>query len=59
MIAILQLRRKFTGIGSKGFCAVKLKRRFIGVELKEAYYRVAVRNLTNSARNAVDLFDVA
>jgi DNA modification methylase len=35
----------FTGIGSEGFCSLKLNRRFVGIELKESYFRQAVRNL--------------
>jgi DNA modification methylase len=35
----------FLGIGSEGWVALKLKRRFIGTELKPAYYRQAVKNL--------------
>lgn len=35
----------FAGIGSEGYQAVKMGRRFIGFELKESYYRQAVLNL--------------
>jgi hypothetical protein len=35
----------FMGVGSEVFGAVKLGRRGIGVELKDSYYRQAVRNL--------------
>jgi DNA modification methylase len=35
----------FAGIGSEGYVAVELGRRFIGIELKESYYRQAVANL--------------
>jgi len=35
----------FTGIGSEGYVAIEEKRRFIGAELKESYYRQAVANL--------------
>lgn len=35
----------FAGIGSEGYVAVKEGRRFTGVELKESYYKAAVRNL--------------
>lgn len=40
----------FAGVGSEGVTAVKLGRRFIGVELKPAYYRVATRNLQDAER---------
>lgn len=43
----------FAGIGSEGVVAVKLKRRFLGVELKDTYWRTACRNLTETeAENA-------
>lgn len=35
----------FMGIGSEGYVAVKDDRRFIGVELKEAYFAVAENNM--------------
>lgn len=35
----------FAGIGSEGYVAVEMGRRFVGVELKESYYRQAVNNL--------------
>lgn len=48
----------FMGIGSEGYCALKMNRRFIGIELKEAYWRQAVNNL-NGAAGQSDLFMVA
>jgi DNA modification methylase len=36
---------KFAGVGSEGHEAVKAGRKFIGIELKPAYYRQAVKNL--------------
>ena len=35
----------FAGIGSEGYISLKIKRKFIGVELKQSYYRQAVKNL--------------
>lgn len=35
----------FMGIGSEGYVAVKDDRRFIGIELKEAYFTVAENNM--------------
>jgi len=35
----------FAGIGSEGYQAIILRRRFIGIELKPEYYKVAGRNL--------------
>ena len=39
----------FAGIGSEGYVALKNRRRFIGIELKESYYKQAAINLTNAA----------
>ena len=49
----------FMGIGSEGFCAMKLKRKFIGVELKESYFRQACRNIAAAEKSAESLFDYA
>lgn len=35
----------FAGIGSEGYVSLGLGRKFVGVELKESYYRQAVANL--------------
>ena len=35
----------FAGIGSEGFTALKMGRRFVGCELKPSYYKQAVANL--------------
>lgn len=35
----------FMGIGSEGVCSLKAGRKFVGVELKESYYRQAVESL--------------
>lgn len=48
----------FMGIGSEGFMSVKAKRRFIGTELKEAYWRQACVNLAGAAAQG-DMFHVA
>lgn len=39
----------FMGIGSEGFCAVAMNRKFIGVELKPQYWRQAVDNIKSQA----------
>lgn len=51
----------FMGIGSEGYVALKLGRRFIGAELKESYFRQAVKNLATAAAQAAapTLFDLA
>lgn len=47
----------FTGIGSEGFCAVKMDRRFIGSELKKEYYELAIKNINDAASfNQKDMF---
>jgi len=38
----------FLGIGSEGYQALKMGRRFIGTELKPAYFRQAVKNLVQA-----------
>lgn len=40
----------FAGIGSEGFEAIKMGRRFVGVELKDSYFRQAVANLQRAER---------
>ena len=35
----------FMGIGSEGYKAIEMERKFIGIELKESYYNCAVKNL--------------
>lgn len=47
----------FMGIGSEGYCALKAKRRFVGVELKEQYFMQAARTLTDVEASAATLFD--
>ena len=41
----------FAGIGSEGFVALEEGRKFVGAELKETYYRQAVRNLESALRS--------
>jgi DNA modification methylase len=47
----------FMGIGSEGVTAVKLKRRFIGVELKDSYWRQACQFIDAEDRESRTLFD--
>lgn len=54
----------FMGIGSEGYVALKTGRKFVGVELKESYYRQAIKYLAEAERdrasgNLLDLMDVA
>ena len=47
----------FMGIGSEGYVATKLKRKFVGVELKESYWRQAVKHLQGVEAQSATLFD--
>lgn len=49
----------FNGIGSTGYQAVKMMRRYIGFELKPEYAKQADRNLKDAAASMGDLFGVA
>lgn len=46
----------FTGIGSEGYCAVKMGRKFIGTELKPAYYNLACQNIEDGRKEQQGLF---
>lgn len=46
----------FTGIGSEGYVALKMGRKFIGAELKRSYWEQACRNLENAKREQGGLF---
>lgn len=47
----------FTGIGSEGYVALSMGRRFVGVELKKSYFDQAAKNLAGVITNqAQDLF---
>jgi hypothetical protein len=41
----------FMGIGSEGYCAIEMGRRFIGAELKRSYFEQACRNLVAAKVN--------
>lgn len=51
----------FAGIGSEGYKAIEMDRRFIGIELKSSYYNEALKNLKQAVyeRNnkSLSLFD--
>jgi DNA modification methylase len=38
----------FAGIGSEGYESLRKQRKFIGIELKESYYKSAIKNLNNA-----------
>lgn len=46
----------FTGVGSEGYVSVKLGRKFVGTELKEAYWKQAVQYIESAEKNSLDLF---
>jgi DNA modification methylase/superfamily II DNA or RNA helicase len=48
----------FLGIGSEAYQAVRFNRKAIGIELKESYYNIAVKNLQDAEMKykSVDLF---
>jgi DNA methylase/Helicase conserved C-terminal domain len=46
----------FLGVGSEGYTAVKMGRRFIGSELKPSYFDQAVKNMEDASRETMDLF---
>ena len=47
---------RFMGIGSEGYVALEMRRKFIGVELKESYFKQAVGNLAAVTEKGRDLF---
>ena len=50
----------FMGIGSEGYVAIEMGRRFVGVELKASYFKQACANLAGATAKTEDLFtDVA
>lgn len=54
----------FMGIGSEGWGALKCRRKFVGFELKESYYRQAIKNLqhqsdTSSGADLIDQMNAA
>jgi DNA modification methylase len=48
----------FTGIGSEGYCAVKMGRKFIGTELKPQYWKLAVENIKDAYNDQAGLFSM-
>lgn len=50
----------FDGIGSTGYQALMMRRKHVGVELKESYWKLAVENCTQAEENAsseISIFD--
>jgi superfamily II DNA or RNA helicase len=46
----------FAGIGSEGYCAVKMNRRFVGTELKKQYFDLACLNIEDASKEQMGLF---
>jgi len=46
----------FAGIGSEGYCALQMGRKFIGSELKPSYFQIAKENLSTAVSGNLDLF---
>lgn len=46
----------FMGIGSEGVMSIQHGRKFVGVELKESYWKQACRNLIDAEASAASLF---
>jgi DNA modification methylase len=49
----------FAGIGSEGYIALEEGRRFIGIELKESYFKQAENNLKRAVAKNLNLFNYA
>ena len=49
----------FSGIGSTGYQSIKMGRKFIGSELKSAYFEQACKNLASAKSSQSILFDMA
>ena len=47
----------FAGIGSEGYEAIKMNRRFLGFELKESYWKQACFNLKSAEAGKLTLFN--
>jgi DNA modification methylase len=46
----------FTGIGSEGYTAIKMGRKFIGAELKPQYWELACKNIEDAKQEQKGLF---
>jgi len=49
----------FAGIGSEGYVALQSGRKFVGIELKESYYKQAIANLSIAKQQNGELFKAA
>lgn len=46
----------FNGIGSEGYCSIKMNRKYIGAELKKEYFDVSIDNLKSAMSDNINLF---
>lgn len=46
----------FSGVGSTGYQAIKMGRKFVGSELKQSYFAQACKNIESAKANQGDLF---
>lgn len=46
----------FSGVGSTGYQAIKMGRKFVGSELKQSYFTQACKNIQSANSNQVDMF---
>ena len=49
----------FSGIGSTGYQALKMGRKFVGSELKQAYFTQACKNIQSATSSQADMFSYA
>lgn len=50
----------FNGIGSTGYTALQMKRRYVGIELKKSYFATAIKNLSEAdAAHQQSIFSAA
>ena len=49
----------FAGIGSEGYCALAMGRKFIGAELKESYFKQACQWLKKAEAESLSVFEFA
>ena len=47
----------FSGVGSTGYQAIKMGRKFVGSELKQSYFAQACKNIESASAKQVGLFD--
>lgn len=45
----------FSGVASEGVVAIKTDRKYIGIELKESYFDLAVKNLRSAVESKKQL----